>query len=290
VADEDISKADKSRISRLEEIDSAFVMLFLVGTFHTEHTQVFSRELILAICWEESFFQNIAQFGGPAVGYGQLESSGRRIANEHLTGQFGVGEGVFNRNAILSSRDTSIRAISHCLAGLFERLNQSQSAALNGYAGVKHRPQNAPIPGRWKECAAALQSVLAGGPNTFQPIAFENALRKAREFEASGPVYNHIHSRLWPLVDVLQRLVNQVQIGSQGPQVAVVQDSMNRFQNVEPASGQPLAQLVVDGLFGPKTHARVKQFQSRNSLVADGIVGPRTREAMNLKAQQFPTA
>jgi len=78
---EDISKADKSRITRLNNIDSAFVMLSLVNIFHTEQTVVFPKELILAICWEESFFQNISQLGGPAVGYGQLEVSGRRIVN-----------------------------------------------------------------------------------------------------------------------------------------------------------------------------------------------------------------
>jgi hypothetical protein len=290
MSDEDISKADKSRIARLSDIDSAFVMLFLVDMFHTEQVPAFPKELILAICWEESFFQNIPQFGGPAVGFGQLESSGRRIANQHLTRNPGAGEGAFTAGAILASRETSIRAISHCLAGLFERLNNSQSAALNGYAGVKHRPQNAPIPGRWKSCATSLRNVLSGGPATFNPIAFENALREAREFEKSGPVYDHIHSRLWPLVDVLQGLVNQVQIGSQGPQVMMVQDSMNRFQNVDPASGQSFPLLAVDGMFGPKTNARVKEFQGKNGLVPDGIVGPRTRATLNVKANRFPTA
>jgi peptidoglycan hydrolase-like protein with peptidoglycan-binding domain len=286
----DISRADKSRITRLNDIDSAFVMLFLVETCHTEQVTAFPRELILAICWEESFFQNIPQFGGPAVGYGQLESSGRRIANQHLTRNPGAGEGAFSAGAILGSRETSIRAISHCLAGLFERLGNSQLAALNGYAGVKQRPQNAPIPGRWKSCATALRNVLSGGPSTFNPIAFENALREAREFETSGPVYNHIHSRLWPLLDVLQGLVNQVQIGSQGAQVMMVQDSMNRFQNVDASSGQSFPLLAIDGQFGPKTHARVKEFQAKNSLVPDGIVGPRTRGAMTLKAQRFSNA
>ena len=282
---EDISKADKSRITRLNNIDSAFVMLALVNTFHTEQTLIFSKELILAICWEESFFQNISQLGGPAVGYGQLEVSGRRIANQHFTGNLGAGEGVFNRGAILASRETSIRAISHCLAALFERLNQSQTAALNAYAGVSQRSQNAPIPGRWKQCATDLQNVLAGGPTTFNPVAFEDALRKAREFERSGPVYDHIHNMLWPLLDVLQGLVNQVQIGAQGSQVRVVQESMNRFQGNDFTSGQSLAPLNVDGLFGPKTHARVKEFQAKNKLSSDGIVGPLTRGVMMDKAR-----
>ena len=212
MADELISKADKAQITRLDNINSAFVMLFLVNQFH-DQLQVCSKELILAICWEESFFQNIPQFGGPAVGYGQLEKDGRRIANQHFTGNLSdFREGAFSAQAILSSQQTSIRAVSHCLAGLFDSLG-SQAAALNGYAGVRQRPANAAIPPRWKACERDLQNVLSAGL-AFNPVAFENALRKAREFETSGPVYDHIHNRLWPLVDVLQQLVSPVQMGS----------------------------------------------------------------------------
>jgi hypothetical protein len=260
-------------------------MLSLVNSQHTEEVQAFPKELILAICWEESFFQNISQVGGPAVGYGQLEASGRRIANQHLTGNIGAGEGAFNPTAILNSPEVSIRAISHCLAGLFDRLGRSQDAALAGYAGVKERPENALIIPRWKEGARDLQDVLAGGATTFNPVAFENALRKARDFETSGPVYDHIHNKLWPLVDVLNGLVNQVQIGSQGSQVAIVQDSMNRFQSLDTANGFASLPLWLDGQFGPKTQARVKEFQSKNDLDSDGIVGPLTRSAMLNKAQ-----
>jgi hypothetical protein len=285
MSDELISKAEKGQIAKLDKIDSAFVMLFLVNTFHTEQTAAIPKELILAICWEESFFQNIKQVGGPAVGYGQLEVSGRRIANQHLTKNPGAGQGIFNGPAILASRNTSMQAMSHCLAGLYERLHESQPAALNGYAGVQARPKNRPIPGKWKACETALRTVL--NADTFDPIAFEDALRLARPFDASGPVYNHIHNRLWPLVDVLQGLVNQVSVGFQGSQVTIVQDAMNRIQDADPLSGDSFPLLELDGLFGPKTNARVKEFQSKNSLVADGIVGPRTREAINRKAQAF---
>ena len=203
MADELISKAEKARITRLDRIDSAFVMLYLVNLFHDQF-QVCSKELILAICWEESFFQNIQQLGGPAIGYGQLEKDGRRIANQHFAGNpSDFSEGVFTAPVILSSQQTSIRAISHCLAGLLDSLG-SQAAALNGYAGVRQRPANAVIPPRWKACESALQDVLSTGA-ALDFIAFENALRKARDFETSGSVYNHIHSRLWPLVDVLQQ-------------------------------------------------------------------------------------
>jgi len=284
MADEQVSKADKARITRLDRIDSAFVMLFLVNQFH-DQLQACSKELILAICWEESFFQNIPQFGGPAVGYGQLERDGRRIANQHLTRDpSNFSEGAFTAQAILSSQQTSIRAISHCLAGLFDSLG-SEAAAMNGYAGVRQRPANAVIPPRWKACESDLRNVLSTGL-AFNPIAFENALRKAREFESSGPVYDHIHNRLWPLVDVLQQLVGQVQMGSLGSQVMMVQDSVNRLHNVQPGAAFASLPLAVDGEFGPKTHARVTEFQSKNNLTPDGIVGPMTRGVLKSLALQ----
>jgi hypothetical protein len=277
MANEQISKADKNRITRLDNMDSALVMLFLVNQFH-DQPQACSKELILAICWEESFFQNIQQLGGPAVGYGQLERDGRRIANQHLTGNLSnFSEGAFTAPAILASQQTSIRAVSHCIAGLVDQLG-SQDVALNGYAGVRARPANAVIPPRWRACERDLQAVLSPGV-IFDPIAFENALRKSRTFETSGPVYDHIHGRLWPLVDVLQQLVNTVRIGSQGSQVRIVQDSMNRLQ--EPGAAFASLPLAIDGQFGPKTRTRVQEFQSRNDLEPDGVVGPKTRSVLN---------
>lgn len=39
---------------------------------------------------------------------------------------------------------------------------------------------------------------------------------------------------------------------------------------------------VVDGIYGPKTTAAVKYFQSKNNLVVDGIVGPKTAAAIGI--------
>jgi len=62
------------------------------------------------------------------------------------------------------------------------------------------------------------------------------------------------------------RLVKQ---GCKGADVRAIQDVLN-FQV------RRMAPLVVDGDFGPRTHARVIEFQKSNQLQADGIVGPRT--------------
>lgn len=45
---------------------------------------------------------------------------------------------------------------------------------------------------------------------------------------------------------------------------------------------QRIVRADPDGVFGPKTHAAVKTWQSRNGLDPDGIVGPLTSRAMGL--------
>jgi N-acetyl-anhydromuramyl-L-alanine amidase AmpD len=63
--------------------------------------------------------------------------------------------------------------------------------------------------------------------------------------------------------------------GSQGPQVAELQ---RRLKTLEFARN-----LLVDGIFGPKTEAAVRAFQRQTrGLRVDGIVGPATAAALRL--------
>lgn len=59
--------------------------------------------------------------------------------------------------------------------------------------------------------------------------------------------------------------------GSRGGNVSDLQSGLN----------QNGARLAVDGIFGPRTHAAVKDYQRANGLQVDGVVGPETRGALN---------
>jgi hypothetical protein len=58
--------------------------------------------------------------------------------------------------------------------------------------------------------------------------------------------------------------------GATGADVRALQDVLNFHIR----RGAP---LKVDGIFGPKTDARVREFQRVNGLKADGLVGPKTK-------------
>lgn len=60
-----------------------------------------------------------------------------------------------------------------------------------------------------------------------------------------------------------------VKRGSQGLNVAYCQNLLNARMGMPPC-------LWVDGIFGPKTEARVRQYQMSKRLQVDGVVGPAT--------------
>ena len=77
-----------------------------------------------------------------------------------------------------------------------------------------------------------------------------------------------------------QRLLNQ---GAVGQDVRQLQGGLNAKATYAAQDGNNiLAKLVVDGIFGPKTRAKVVEFQKRSKLVADGIAGPKTVGAIFL--------
>ena len=62
-------------------------------------------------------------------------------------------------------------------------------------------------------------------------------------------------------------------MGSQGRDVQELQRRLNLCKT-------SLPRLAEDRIFGPKTLARVKEFQVDNSLFPDGIVGPDTEQVL----------
>lgn len=76
-----------------------------------------------------------------------------------------------------------------------------------------------------------------------------------------------------PASDALQAHVaggDMLRRGAEGTEVNQLQTLLNQ-------SG---ANLAVDGDFGPRTQAAVRDFQSANNLTVDGVVGPQTMEAL----------
>ncbi len=106
--------------------------------------------------------------------------------------------------------------------------------------------------------------ITAGAVRSFQD---------ARGLVVDGIVGN----QTWPA------LIVQVSAGSEGGAVRGVQNEIN----ARDSSGDPARLLQVDGVFGPKTDAKVRSFQSASGefglkppLVVDGVVGPLTWNAL----------
>src|SRR5262249_40953816 len=68
--------------------------------------------------------------------------------------------------------------------------------------------------------------------------------------------------------------MRNLSIGTHGQDVVALQQGLNQRRTAQDTA------LQEDGIFGPKTGAAVRRFQSRNNLQVDGIVGPITRNAI----------
>ena len=83
------------------------------------------------------------------------------------------------------------------------------------------------------------------------------------EIVANAPIQNIVSS--YPGIPL--------RVGSTGPNVVVIQTSLNRISQNYPAIPKV---KPVDGIFGPITQAAVRKFQSIFGLTVDGIVGKAT--------------
>ena len=81
---------------------------------------------------------------------------------------------------------------------------------------------------------------------------------------ALAPTQGGAHSRASP-AGAAQTEGRLLKLGSRGAGVTAVQRALG---------------IAADGIFGPKTRAAVRVFQTRHGLVVDGIVGPKTRAAL----------
>jgi peptidoglycan hydrolase-like protein with peptidoglycan-binding domain len=69
--------------------------------------------------------------------------------------------------------------------------------------------------------------------------------------------------------------MNTLRLGSTGADVQTLQTGLNLLPS-------ELLQLAVDGIFGPKTFERVKEYQALARIAVDGVVGPQTWNALQL--------
>jgi peptidoglycan hydrolase-like protein with peptidoglycan-binding domain len=101
------------------------------------------------------------------------------------------------------------------------------------------------------------------GPNTEAAV---KAFQSSKGLAADGIV----GPQTWP------RLIVQVKKGSRGDPVRGVQEVM-KFHDQSNGEGPG---VQVDGIFGPRTDAFVRGFQTAVGIDSDGIVGPITWRAL----------
>ena len=100
--------------------------------------------------------------------------------------------------------------------------------------------------------------------------AEEDAIPAARseQRETAAPVYTAVLTSAPPL----PYYGTPLSVGSQGPDVALMQTQLNGLRTLYP----DLALLTVDGKYGTKTRDNVGRYQLHKGLTADGVIGNTT--------------
>jgi len=102
----------------------------------------------------------------------------------------------------------------------------------------------------------------------FQSVTADAARRRDTATEYAR-VERQVRIRCGRILDhVLRR-------GEYGQGIDILQAALNG----EPSA---LPRLTVDGIYGPRTEERVREFQERNGLRVDGVAGPETQGALGI--------
>jgi len=152
--------------------------------------QVFPDELVLAICWEETQFNNIPQDKGSAVGLGQVEPGELPKLR-----QYGV---YLDRKAILNDPANAIEAVSYMLMHSYvsqTSTTKTRREALKRYAGYysDHAAWRLNTIAGWEACEKALLAIP--DPKFGYPDQVLSALSHARGFKA---VASSVRAALFP--------------------------------------------------------------------------------------------
>jgi len=120
--------------------------------------EMISAELLMAIFWEETKFQNIGQEpAGPAIGFGQVEEAtrkrtlhyfnneddnGRSLGEPRIPG--GLKESEWTKKTIVEDEHKSVMLPMLLLTHLWEVKSKSLMGLLRIYAGYDEVPKAAP--------------------------------------------------------------------------------------------------------------------------------------------------
>jgi hypothetical protein len=159
------------------------------SSFVTDH-------LVMAICWEESYFTNAKQQKGSAIGFGQMEPSELDRLN-------GTGDISVIVDQVLKDPGASIDAMAQVLDYLIIRLGKA--GGLRGYAGYWSKSDAQWRGGRqliidgWNACERALLNISGGNIMNVigDPDGTIAALRMAKGFNPdagtpSGPTWREL--------------------------------------------------------------------------------------------------